>query len=228
MGLGWWGEGRVDTLLKYSDRTWALMREAGLRSVFMGAESGSAAALEEMRKNPLHVHDTLAIARRCEEYGVVPEFSFVLGNPRNPHQDIEDSIAFIYEVKRISPACEVSIYLYTPMPGGEMYEEAVAHGFRYPETLEEWVSDRWLRFSSMRDPQTPWLHPRDMTRVRDFETVLNAHFPSHTDIKLTRLQRHVLKLLSWPRYRAHIYAFPLELRAALARVQYRHPQVEGF
>jgi hypothetical protein len=80
----------------------------------------------------------------------------------------------------------------------------------------------------MRDPQTPWLDSRDMARVRDFETVLNAHFPSHTDIKLTQLQRGLLKLLSWPRYRAHIYAFPLELRAALARVRYRHPQVEGF
>lgn len=228
MGIGWWGEGRVDTLLRYSDRTWELMRAAGLKSVFMGAESGSAAALAEMRKNPLHVHDTLAIARRCVAYGVVPEFSFVLGNPRNAQQDIEESIAFIYEVKRISPECEVSIYLYTPMPGGEMYEEAVALGFRYPESLEEWTSDRWLRFSSMRDPQTPWLTARDMARVRGFETVLNARFPSHTDIKLTHWQRRLLKLISWPRYRTRIYTFPLELQAALARVRYRHPQLEGF
>lgn len=228
MGISWWGEGRVDTLLKYSDRSWALMRDAGLKSIFMGAESGSAAALKEMKKNPLDVHDTLAIAERCKAYGVIPEFSFVLGNPRNAHQDIVDSIAFIYEVKRISPESEISIYLYTPMPGGDMYEEAVARGFAYPDTLDEWVSERWLRFSSMRDPQTPWLTPRDMALVRDFETVLNAHFPSHTDIKLTHLQRAVLHALSWPRYRARIYTFPLELRVALARIRYRHPQVEGF
>jgi anaerobic magnesium-protoporphyrin IX monomethyl ester cyclase len=228
MGISWWGEGRIDTLLKYSDRTWSLMQKAGLKSVFMGAESGSAAALAEMKKNPLHVHDTLAIARRCEAHGVIPEFSFVLGNPRDPRQDIDDSIAFIYEVKKVSPRSEISLYLYTPMPGGDMYDEAVKQGFRYPETLEEWVTDRWLRFSSMRDPQTPWLAASDVARVHDFEAVLNAHFPSHTDIKLTRLQRGILHRLSWLRYRLRIYGHPVELRAALARVRYRHPQTEGF
>ena len=228
MGISWWGEGRVDTLLKYSDRSWALMRDAGLKSVFMGAESGSAAALAAMKKDPLNVHDTLAIARRCEAYGVVPEFSFVLGNPRNPRHDIEESISFIYEVKKISPKSEISLYLYTPMPGGDMYEEAVAQGFAYPETLEEWTSERWLRFSSMRDPQTPWLTPRDMGLVRDFEVVLNARFPSHTDIGLTEGQRRWLRGLSWLRYQLHIYTRPVEVRAALARVRYRHPQEEGF
>ncbi len=228
MGISWWGEGRVDTLLKYSDHSWSLMRDAGLKSVFMGAESGSAAALAEMKKNPLSTHDTLEIARRCEAYGVVPEFSFVLGNPRDPRRDIEDSIAFICAVKKISPRSEISLYLYTPMPGGDMYEEAVSRGFAYPETLEEWVSDRWLRFSSMRDPQTPWLTTRDIARVHDFEAVLNAHFPSHTDISLTRLQRRTLHALSWLRYRLRVYGHPLELRKALASVHYRHPQVEGF
>lgn len=228
LGIGWWGEGRVDTLLKYSDRTWQLMRAAGLRSLFMGAESGSAAALAEMQKDPLDIHQTLAIAKRCVAYGVVPEFSFVLGNPRNPRQDILETIAFIYKVKAISPECEISLYLYTPMPGGEMYDEAVALGFAYPDSLEEWVSERWLRFSSMRDPQTPWLTAGDMTLVRNFETVLQARFPSHTDIALGKRARTMLRGLSWLRYRTRFYRSPLELRAALAAVKPRHPQLEGF
>ncbi|HVC83534.1 MAG TPA: cobalamin-dependent protein [Chloroflexota bacterium] len=228
MGLSWWGEGRVDTLLKYSDRTWEGMRASGLKSVFMGAESGSQEALKQMRKDPLKIHDTLAIAQRCQQYGVIPEFSFVLGNPRNPHQDIVDSIAFIRRLKQVSPLCEVSLYLYTPMPGGDLYDEAVAQGFAYPTTLDEWITERWLRFSGMRDPATPWLTTADVGLVRDFETVLNAHFPSYTDIKLTRLQRALLRTISTPRYRFQIYRKPLELRAALARVHYRHPQVEGF
>ena len=29
LDLGWWGEARIDTLLKYSERTWRLMRRAG-------------------------------------------------------------------------------------------------------------------------------------------------------------------------------------------------------
>src|SRR3990172_9371931 len=38
--IGWWGESRIDTMLRYSDRTWQLMRDSGLRMVFLGAESG--------------------------------------------------------------------------------------------------------------------------------------------------------------------------------------------
>jgi radical SAM superfamily enzyme YgiQ (UPF0313 family) len=37
--ISWWGEGRIDTMLKFSDRTWELMRDSGLKMVFMGAEA---------------------------------------------------------------------------------------------------------------------------------------------------------------------------------------------
>ena len=42
MGLkiGWWGEARIDTMMMYSDRTWELMRDSGLKMVFLGAELG--------------------------------------------------------------------------------------------------------------------------------------------------------------------------------------------
>ncbi|HYF62285.1 MAG TPA: radical SAM protein, partial [Herpetosiphonaceae bacterium] len=50
LGIGWWGEARVDTMLKYSDRTWELMRDSGLRMVFLGAESGSDETLRRMNK----------------------------------------------------------------------------------------------------------------------------------------------------------------------------------
>ena len=48
--INWWGEGRIDTMLKFSPRTWALMRDSGLKMVFMGAESGDDHTLELMNK----------------------------------------------------------------------------------------------------------------------------------------------------------------------------------
>ena len=37
MGLdvAWWGEGRIDTMQKYPERTWRLMRDSGLKMVFL-------------------------------------------------------------------------------------------------------------------------------------------------------------------------------------------------
>ncbi|MEL7233197.1 MAG: B12-binding domain-containing radical SAM protein, partial [Chloroflexota bacterium] len=36
LNISWWGEGRIDTMIAYSDRTWELMRDSGLRMVFLG------------------------------------------------------------------------------------------------------------------------------------------------------------------------------------------------
>jgi radical SAM superfamily enzyme YgiQ (UPF0313 family) len=48
LGIGWWGEARIDTMLLYAPRTWALLRDSGLRMVFLGAESGSDETLQRM------------------------------------------------------------------------------------------------------------------------------------------------------------------------------------
>ena len=46
----WWGEGRIDTIDKYSDRSLALMREAGCQMIFFGAETGNDEILKKMDK----------------------------------------------------------------------------------------------------------------------------------------------------------------------------------
>src|SRR5260370_18114060 len=43
--IGWWGESRIDTLLRYSDRSCELMRDSGLRMLFRSAEPRSAETL---------------------------------------------------------------------------------------------------------------------------------------------------------------------------------------
>ncbi len=85
LGIAWWGEARIDTLMKYPDRTWALMRESGLKMVFLGAESGSDETLQRMNKGGTAATEkTLAIAAKMAQYDIVPEMSFVLGNPPEP------------------------------------------------------------------------------------------------------------------------------------------------
>src|SRR5207248_9970128 len=102
LGIGWWGESRIDTLLRYSDKSWRLMRDSGLRMVFMGAESGSDETLKRMNKGGAASTDkTLALAAKAREYGIVPEFSFVMGNPPDPEGDVRGTLEFIRKVKRV-------------------------------------------------------------------------------------------------------------------------------
>jgi radical SAM superfamily enzyme YgiQ (UPF0313 family) len=230
LGLAWWGEARIDTLLKYSEKTWRLMRDSGLRMVFMGAESGSLETLKRMDKGGTMSPDkTLEMARKMKEYGIVPEFSFVLGNPPDPEGDVRQTIEFIRRVKQINPRSEIIMYNYTPVPlAGDLYDAAQAEGFRFPETLDEWISDRWQQFSQRYSDVMPWLSPVLRRSVRDFERVLNAYYPTSTDAHLTGAWRAVLRGASAWRYRARIYDFPLELRALQKLVHYQRPETSGF
>ena len=230
LGLGWWGEARIDTLLKYSDRTWCLMRDSGLKMVFMGAESGSADTLARMDKGGTMSPDkTLAMAQRMADYGIVPEFSFVLGNPPDPEGDVRQTIEFVRQVKRVNPRSEIILYNYTPVPlAGDLYDSAQAEGFRFPETLDEWINDDWQQFAQRYSDAVPWLNPALRRRVRDFERVLNAYYPTATDARLTRAWRTLLRGVSAWRYRTRIYGFPLELRGLQKLVRYQRPETSGF
>jgi radical SAM superfamily enzyme YgiQ (UPF0313 family) len=230
LNMTWWALGRVDELMRYSDATWKKMKASGLKMVFSGAESGSDEVLKRMNKGGKSTaHLTLELARRMQSYGIVPEFSFVLGNPPEPEEDIEQSIGFIRRLKEVNPAIEVILYVYTPVPlEGTLYNEARAMGFKFPDTLDEWVSGDWRHFAMRREPNTPWLNPHLKKRVRDFERVLNAYYPTVTDSRLTGLKRAALQALGSWRYHSGIYSYPLELRAFHKFFRYQRPETTGF
>ncbi|MBA2570976.1 MAG: B12-binding domain-containing radical SAM protein [Chloroflexi bacterium] len=230
LGIGWWGESRIDTMLRYSDRTWELMRDSGLRMVFLGAESGSDETLKRMNKGgTASTAKTLEIAAKMRGYGIVPEMSFVMGNPPDPEADAESTMAFIRRVKEVNPATEVILYLYTPVPlSGELYEQAKAEGFAFPETLAGWVSDDWQEFAQRRSAVMPWLKDPLRRRLKEFEWVLNARYPTATDLGITPARRRILQVAAAWRYRLGVYAHPVELRALQRLLPYRRPETSGF
>lgn len=230
LGVAWWGEGRIDTMQMYSHDTWQKMADSGLRMVFMGAESGSDETLKRMDKGgQMSTEKTLEMAKLMKSYGVVPEFSFVMGNPPDPEGDLRQTMEFIRKVKRINPEAEIIMYLYTPVPlGGDLYEQAKADGFAFPETLEEWVSPEWLDFSQRRSTTMPWIKRTLQDQIHDFERVINAYYPTSTDAKLTGGWRNVLRAVSAWRYHLRFYHFPIELRALHKLVAYQRPETSGF
>lgn len=230
LDIAWWGEARIDTMLKYRDRTWALMRDTGLKMVFLGAESGSDETLRRMNKGGTATADkTLEIADKMRSYGIVPEFSFVLGNPPDPEADAHQTMAFIRKLKRVNPHAEIILYMYTPVPlAGTLYEQARAQGFQFPETLEAWISPAWQDFAQRRSAQVPWVRDPLRKKVRNFERVINAYYPTITDGTLTGLKRALLRTLGAWRYKTQFYTYPIELRVFHRLFRYQRPETTGF
>lgn len=234
--MHWWGEARIDTMHKYKDESLALIREAGCKMIFFGAETGNDAVLKQMNKGGTQTGAQIkAFAERLAKFDIIPEYSFVLGTPADTTEEVlaqlDYDINFIKEVKAINPATEIIIYVYSPVPteGSELYEAVQKSGFTFPETLEDWINPRWENFDARKNPMTPWLTPEIVDRILGFETVLNAYYPTVSDIKLTGFQRKAIRALSSIRYKKNWLKMPYELRFLQSRwLRYRQPEIEGF
>ena len=227
LGLRWWTEGRIDAVLRYSDSTFRLLARAGATMLFFGAESGSRRALEQMDKH-LTPEQTLSLAQRLRGTGIVPEFSFLLGNPSEPDNETRETIAFIRRIKRINPSAEIIVqhYIPTPQPTG-MYGH-VEDKIQFPTTPEGWATERWLNFTIRHHPELPWLPPRIKRRIDNFELVVNSRWPTIQDIYLPRWGRAMLQTLSSWRYSTGVYGFPIELQWAQRLVALRKPRWESL
>jgi len=227
LGLRWWCEARVDIFNRYSDATLEALKRAGCTMIFFGAESGSDWVLKEMQKD-ITTAQTVAVAERIRQYGIIPEFSFVIGNPRDPERDTRETLQFIRKLKKINPKSEIIIYHYTPVPQRTSMYGEIDGQVEFPSTPEEWATKRWMDFTLRIDPNTPWLTRKTKKLIDNFEVVISSRWPTVQDIRAPRWSRALLQSLSGWRYAAHIYAFPKELRWAQQYITLRKPKQESL
>ena len=234
-GITWWGEGRIDTINKYSDADLILMKEAGCKMIFLGAETGNDEILKQMNKGGTQTGETIKeFVKRLYPIGIIPELSFVLGMPAETPEkvmaQIEWDINFIKEIKEINPDAEIIIYLYSPVAteGSELYEQIQKAGFSFPKKLEDWLAPAWENFDLRKNPLTPWLTPKMVDRIMNFETVLNGYYPTATDFRIKGVKRKLLRSISKIRYKTGFYKYPYEIKLMHKIWKYRQPETQGF
>lgn len=224
--LPWWCYARADTMARFAPATWALLRRSGMRMAYIGAEAGSDAALRAMRKGS-RVDHTLEVAARLKEIGAIPEFSFVLGGPDRPEEEILETLAFVRRIKAIHPEAEVILYFYTPTPQRDLPPDRYgAGGPPLPTSPEEWAQPRWVSYVCHQD--APWLSEPIRRHIRDFERVLACRFPTVQDHRLGPRRRALLSGLARWRYERGVYAHAWELEAARRLLRLRRPEREGL
>jgi len=233
--MSWWGMARIDTMDKFSDASLQIIREAGCKIIFFGAESGNNLILEQLDKGGTQTGDQIIrFAERLKKFDIIPEYSFVLGTPApTPQQvqaQIDFEIDFIKKVKQVNPRTEIVLYTYSPVPteGSSLFKEVTAQGFKYPQQLEDWISPAWENFDMRKNPLTPWLTAEMIDKIRDFETVLNGVYPTVTDIRLSQVKRKALQLMAGVRYKANLYKYPYEIKLLQRIWRYRQPEIQGF
>jgi radical SAM superfamily enzyme YgiQ (UPF0313 family) len=231
--LPWWCFARSDALVNLSERSWALVRKSRLRMAYIGAESPSDWLLHDIRKGT-NRDQTLEAVEKCRSNGVIPELSFMLAPPQDPEGETEKTFEFIRLIKRLHPATEVMIYIYTPLPRRHDTNAAsarMASEFRdrdgqpvvFPRTVDEWAEPQWVDYWCHQD--APWLSERLRRRIVDFTTVLGCRYPTIMDIRASAWGKSALRALASWRYRFQRYDHPWELRVSRKLIRHWDPRV---
>lgn len=228
--LPWWCYARADALLNLSDKSWSLVRRSRLRMAYIGAESPSDALLKDVRKGT-RAEQTLAVTELCARQGVVPELSFMVAPPEDPEGETERTFEFIREIKRINPAAEIIVYIYTPVPvrgagATPPLRDAAGQPVTFPATPDEWTQRRWVDYACHAD--APWMTPRLRQRIRDFVTVLGCRFPTVQDERTPTWAKSALRGLAAWRYRYKKYDRPWELGFSKRLIRLSTPQTTSL
>lgn len=122
-------------------------RDAGLRLLVVGYESGNEQILRNIKKG-LTLDEMRRFTRACHQAGVSIHGTFILGLPVESRATIEQTIRFAQELDLFS----VQVSLAAPYPGTELFEMARQNGwFTTPDTTRL-IEDSGFQQSTLEYP----------------------------------------------------------------------------
>ena len=101
------------------------------------------------------------VAARARAHGIIPEFSFVFGDPDEPEREIDNTLAFVRQLKTVNPAMELITYFYTPTPQRRGTYGNVDALAGTPDDARGVDEPEWVAWMTHEDPLVPWLDRAD-------------------------------------------------------------------
>jgi radical SAM superfamily enzyme YgiQ (UPF0313 family) len=119
--------------------------------------------LKRIRKD-IRIEQVFQTARKMREYGIAGQFPFIVGFPEESDDSIRATLDVVNELRSMSADFQTPIFYFKPYPGSEIVTEAVARGFRLPETLEA-----WSEFDFVDGLPGPWVSPEKFQLIERFK-----------------------------------------------------------
>jgi len=125
----------------------------GCQWLFFGLESPRDRILKYIQKG-LTRKDIDRGIRVMINSSIITTYSLMIGFPQETYEDSLAVLDFADEIHGRHPSAEIVIQPYAPLPGTDLFREAVEHGFQPPSLLADWS------YFTMDRIHTPWLKGR--------------------------------------------------------------------
>jgi anaerobic magnesium-protoporphyrin IX monomethyl ester cyclase len=199
MKITWAATMRADQGVRLPEEVWARCKQSGLRRLLVGVESGSDEMLRRIRKD-IRIEQVFHTARQMLKYGIAGHFPFIVGFPDESDASIQATLDCAKRLRSLSPDFLTPIYYFKPYPGSELVIEAVARGFRLPDSLEAWST-----FDYVAGLPGPWVSPQKFRLIERFKFF--------HELAWKRASRRTRALQQLARYRCSRdeYRWPVEM-----------------
>jgi anaerobic magnesium-protoporphyrin IX monomethyl ester cyclase len=167
MRFTWAATMRADQGVRLPDDVWELCKQSGLRRLLVGVESGDPDMLKRIKKD-VTIEQVFHTAEKMRDLGIAGIFPFIVGFPDESDASVDATIACAKKLRAMSNQFETPIFYFKPYPGSAIVTEAVAQGFRLPDTLADWST-----FDYVAGLPGPWVSPRKYQLIERFKFFLD-------------------------------------------------------
>jgi radical SAM superfamily enzyme YgiQ (UPF0313 family) len=160
--LNMWAYARVDTV---TERMLSKMKEAGIKWVAYGFESGSKRVIKEIRKG-YKTEQLQKIIDMTYNQGMYICANYIFGLPEDDYDSMNETLKLMIDIN----AEWSNIYSAMAYPGSKLYDDAVKNNWRLPGN---WRAFSQYSFETMPLP-TKYLNGGQVLAFRDY--AFNAYY----------------------------------------------------
>lgn len=163
------------------------MKRSGVKSVFVGVESGDQQILDRVVCKSLDLKKVVEFAKNAQELGLKTGGFYIIGFPGETKQNMQRTVDFALEMKR---KYDMGMHLFaaTPSYGTRLYEDCKAKGY-LPADLS------WNSFAQARQAKgLPMITTNEFTPVEVKEIAAQA-LAEYKRLHLINLAKHPRKAL---------------------------------
>ena len=198
-----WLEVRLDKINEYILQR---LSEYGVRTLFVGWESGSDHTLKKIDKG-FNTSLILEGFKLAAKYSFNIDASAIIGFPFETEKDWQATIKMALRIDELNPGRnKFNIGVYVPYPGTPVVETAKQRGFEFPEDIMSWNSYDILKGSM----KLPWISNTEIQRFALIDRYAKMLFTVGGGTGIITLIRKIFAALARIRLRHNITIFPIE------------------